>query len=182
VKRGAPSRLAIGLGLAASSLFAQVSSTAGSRSVPPAAGGARAAEWVAVPSDWRPLAELAPAPAAPESPARVSVGSRRAYGDPARGCYALVQEVTAASRGFDERRAMEALGRDLAAAGFTIGPDAAGLRFAGRGFEGRLRATATSPGADRIAVRSVACFYNDREPDQCRRMCDGILDSAEAAR
>jgi hypothetical protein len=76
----------------------------------------------------------------------------------------------------------EAIMRQLQGAEYTAGPIAAELPFVGHGVQGRMR-VATEPAAeDRIAVLSVACFYNDREPERCRPTCDAMLDSAGARR
>lgn len=137
-----------------------------------------------MPAGWRPLAELAPAPETPAEPSKngVRIESRSAYGDPASGCFALLQRLSAPARGFDEARAREAVMRQLQGAEYTAGPVAEELPFVGHGVQGRMR-TATEPAAeDRIAVLSAACFYNDREPERCRPMCDAMLDSAGARR
>ena len=144
----------------------------------PRAGQDQGAEWVTVPAGWRMLAELAVESRA----AGVRVESRRIYGDPAGGCFALLQRATAPAKGFNERHAQAELLAGLQAAGFKGGPNSGDMPFSGRGVQGRLRATATPVGEDRIAVLSAACFYNDREPERCRPMCDAMLDSAGAVR
>lgn len=139
------------------------------------------AEWVTVPAGWRPLGELAVgAPA--RSDAGVRVESRRLYGQPADGCFAVLQRASVRARGFSEDGAQTTMVRALQVAGFTAGPSAAQLPFAGRGVQGRVRSVVTPAGADRIAILSAACFYNGREPDRCRPMCDAMLDSAGTGR
>jgi hypothetical protein len=157
----------------------------GSALQPGSAGAARdpAVEWVTVPSGWRPLAELA-SDGSGQAGSEVRVEARRAHGDLARGCFALLQRATAPARGFDPRRATQSFIRELERVGFTAGPSGAGAEvpFVGRGVQGRMRATTAPDANDRIAVLSVACFYNDREPDRCRPTCDAMLDSAGGKR
>lgn len=128
------------------------------------------------------MAELVPAGQARAGEGAVRADPPRAYGDPASGCFALLQRVSAPVVGFDQARAIERLVRDLQAAGFQAGPGASELPFAGHGFEGRMRVVAAPDGGDRIALRSAACFYNGREPDRCRAACQAMLDSAGATR
>jgi hypothetical protein len=134
-----------------------------------------------VPAGWRAMGELAvDGPARPRADVRVEW--RRLHGDAAAGCFAVLQRASGSVRGFSEEGAQAALMRALQGAGFTAGPNAADLRFAGRGVQGRIRSTVAPAGGARIAVLSVACFYNDREPDRCRPMCDAMLDSAGTGR
>jgi hypothetical protein len=148
----------------------------------PAAGsgaGARGqgVEGVTIPAGWRPLAELAGSIPAQASGAQVVVESRQGWGDPAQGCFALLQRVSAPARGFHLGRTQAALLQAMQATGFTAGPNAAQLPFVGRGVQGRMRSSTQPQAEDRIAVVSLACFYNDREPDRCRPTCDAMLDS-----
>lgn len=134
------------------------------------------AEWIAVPSGWRPLPGMVPEGQAGSG--AVQVESRQGVGDPALGCFALLQRVSAPVRGFDGERAYAAVVRELETAGFTAGPAGAQMPFQGRGVRGRVRTIIAGRTADRVTVLSAACFYNDREPDRCRPMCDAMLDSA----
>jgi hypothetical protein len=126
------------------------------------------------------MAELAPPRAAPAGSA-LSIEAASAFGDPALGCFALVQGVSVPADDFEVQRATARITRDLGAAGLAIGPGATGsdVPFAGLGFEGRMRITAAAEGG-RVALRSVACFYNGRE--RCRTACQTMLDSAGARR
>lgn len=167
---------------------------AGAPAAAPGSGAAAGTEagWAAVPSGWRTLAELAPEGSAPPADAPVRVEERRAYGDPALGCFALLQRATAPAKGFDERRVAEAFAAELRTAGFLQGqgqgpgpgpgPAGAGLSFEGRGVRGQMRFSTAADAGGRIAVRSVACFYNDREPERCRPACDTLLDSTGGVR
>ncbi len=139
-------------------------------------------EGVTIPAGWRPLAELAGALPAHASGAQVVVESRQGWGDPAQGCFALLQRVSAPARGFHLGRAQAALLQALQATGFTAGPNAAELAFVGHGVQGRMRSTTQPEAQDRIAVVSLACFYNGREPDRCRPTCDAMLDSVGTGR
>ncbi len=140
-------------------------------------GRAEGLEGVTIPAGWRPLAELAGALPAQASGAKVVLESRQGWGDPAQGCFALLQRVSAPARGFHLGRAQAALLQALQATGFTAGPNAAELPFVGHGVQGRMRSTTQPEAQDRIAVVSLACFYNGREPDRCRPTCDAMLDS-----
>ena len=145
-------------------------------------GADLAAGWVTVPAGWRSLPDLVVPVAAQAAAAKVRVEGREGYGDPASGCFALLQRVSAPAVGFSEGQANAALLRALGTSGFTAGPvSQAELPFVGRGVQGRIRSTTRQAG-DRIAVLSLACFYNDREPERCRPVCDAMLDSAGARR
>ena len=95
-----------------------------------------------IPASWRALPELA---------AAVAIDGARAWGDPARGCYA----IDFALAGIDRDDAIAS----VRAAGFTIDDTGA---FARGAYHGRAR----------IAPDGVlACFWNEREPDACARAC-----------
>ncbi len=164
-------------------------SGAGSGSMAGAAAGAAVAEarrgeeaeGVTIPAGWRPLAELAGAiPTARGAP--VVVEARKGWGDPAHGCFALMQRVSAPAKGFHLGRTQAALLQAMQATGFTAGPNAVELPFVGRGVQGRMRSSTLPEAQDRIAVVSLACFYNGREPDRCQPMCDAMLDSVGTGR
>jgi hypothetical protein len=138
--------------------------------------------WAAVPAGWRELGELEVEGRARKRDDQVWVESRRAYGDLASGCFALLQRASAPARGFNLGRMQAALMQALQAAGFTAGPNSAELPFLGRGVQGRVRSTTAPAEGGRIAVLSLACFYNGREPERCRPMCDAMLDSAGTGR
>jgi hypothetical protein len=104
------------------------------------------AQPLAVPSDWRTLPEIAK---------QLGVDGARAWGDPARGCYAVDFALSDLDR--DDALA------HLRAAGFTI--DDAGA-FARGAYRGRLRLDAGG---------ARACFWNDREPDACAAACTQVL-------
>ncbi len=135
-----------------------------------------------IPAGWRPLAELAGALPTKANGAQVVLESRQGWGDPAQGCFALLQRVSAPARGFHLGRAQAALLQALQATGFTAGPNSAELPFVGHGVQGRMRSTTQPEAQDRIAVVSLACFYNGREPDRCRPTCDAMLDSVGTGR
>jgi hypothetical protein len=137
---------------------------------------------VAVPAGWRALGELEVEGRVRTREDPVWVEWRRAYGDAARGCFALLQRASAPALGFHLGRMQAALMQALQAAGFTAGPSAAELPFLGRGVQGRVRSTTAPAQGGRIAVLSLACFYNGREPDRCRPTCDAMLDSAGTGR
>ena len=152
----------------------------GAATAPGGATSSHAPAWVTVPSGWRPMAELALPRAAPAG-SSLSIEPASAFGDPALGCFALVQAVSVPAADFEIQPATDRIIRDLGAAGLAIGPGATAsdVSFAGLGVEGRLRIAAAAEGP-RVALRSVACFYNDREPARCRTTCQTMLDSAGA--
>jgi len=155
----------------------------GSRADAGPASADTAAQWITVPTGWRPLADLVIEPPAAPPESAVRVESRSAHGDPAAGCFVLVQRLSVPAKGFDQGRAMAALLEQLKGAGWTAGPASDGeLPFLGPGLQGRLRARVDPEAGDRTVVLSVACFYNDREPDRCRPTCEAILDSAGVRR
>jgi hypothetical protein len=174
-------RAGIALGAVSLLVASLAVAQSGSRGDAGAASADREAEWVRVPAGWRPLAELAAAPGG-EPRKDVRVESRSAYGDPASGCFAVLQRLSVPARGFDAGHARQAVMRQLQAVEYTAGPMAEELPFVGHGVQGRMRMATEAAAEDRIAVLSAACFYNDREPERCRPMCDAMLDSAGARR
>jgi hypothetical protein len=124
-----------------------------------------------LPAGWRELPELALA----AQPGRVRVESRRAYGDPASGCFALVQRVS--GEGAKAAAARAALATGLRARGLEVSGEGEELAFSGLGIEGRIRTAIHDEPAGRFAAVSAACFYNGRQPERCKTQCDGLLDT-----
>ena len=99
----------------------------------------------AIPPSWHALPEIA---------AAIGEGAR-AWGEPARGCYAF--ELALGDVDVDD-----ALAR-VRAAGFTIDDSGTFTRGA---YHGRAR----------IAPSGVlACFWNEREPEACARACAEVV-------
>ena len=130
-----------------------------------------------VPAGWRELPELV---AAPEVGGVVRIESRRGLGDPASGCFALVQRVSAPAAVSGEAAA-RALADALAATGLAVERAGEDLRFSGQGVEGTARTVSRAQSGERVVTTSAACFYNDREPARCRVRCDALLNSLGGA-
>lgn len=106
------------------------------------------------------------------------VDSAEVTGDPALGCFALTQTVSAPAGRVDAEVAMRSLVEALAADGFAVKRHEDVIELSGRGITGRMRAAIDTHPGERALARATACFYNDREPEQCRMHCDSVLASA----
>lgn len=135
-----------------------------------AAGPDSASGGPELPEGWRELPELVLEPAAKQ----VRVESRRGYGDPASGCFALVQRVSGERARLAAARA--ALVSGLKARGLEVSGEGEELAVKGLGIEGRIRTAMRSEAGGRFAAVSAACFYNGRQPDRCKLQCDALLD------
>jgi hypothetical protein len=117
---------------------------------------------VTPPAGWQPLPALA---------AKVGVAGAEAWGETARGCYAVWFVVRGSGA------TPEAILAGLSTAKLTtsnvVTPDGDGVltaTFASAPYTGRLRA--------RIAgdtITSLACFANEREPKSCEAPCNAVL-------
>ncbi|HMG23886.1 MAG TPA: hypothetical protein VK607_21275 [Kofleriaceae bacterium] len=146
---------------------------------PPAAAVAPAgpAATAAHPAGWRQLPAVASAVAAAARTDGVAVDATDAWGEPARGCYAVWLALRGGSAGA-AALADQVLG---SVAGLSptevvrpIGPDGTlAFGFARPPYRGRVRAKV---GAGRISA--VACFANQREPVACDAACRGVLEGA----
>lgn len=139
----------------------------------PAGAQPSASSGLTAPEGWISLPEVAAAAAA--AAARddgLTVEGSEAWGEPARGCYA----VWLALRG--PRAAAAQVLSGLEAEGLaltdTVQPETpdgiATARFEKAPFRGRLRAR-TSAGR----VVTLACFANEREPTSCEAPCTTLL-------
>lgn len=179
-----------------------------------AAGGVLARERfrVVLPADWRELPALLGAAAASDDDGdgddeRDAV-ERVGVGDPASGCYAILQVAEAETDGAPSVEALHAaLAAELAAAGLAeVGPQSAADRAAvlghmapdptaivsgtrstlplrGLGIEGALDSElVVDLDAERAAVVSLACFDDRREPRWCRDRCEALRGSLEVTR
>ena len=122
------------------------------------------------PAGWQPLAELATAASEAAKGEGIVIDSAAAWGDTAMGCYALAIAVRGGS-------SPETLSKELAT-GFVgasvrdaaIASDAVTLAFEKGAYRGKLRAKTSD-----ATIEAVACFWNEREPDACARLCEGML-------
>ena len=123
-----------------------------------------------LPEGWRELPELVL-----ETPGtHVRVESRRAFGDPARGCFAVVQRLS--GKGVRLEAARAALASGLRTRGLEVSGEGDELAIEGLGIEGRIRTALAGETGGRFAAVSAACFYNGRQPDRCKLQCDALLD------
>lgn len=125
-----------------------------------------------LPDGWRELPELALA----ARPGQVRVESRRGYGDPASGCFALVQRVSGERAPAKAKAAESALASGLEARGLQVSGDGGELAVEGLGMKGRIRTAIRDESGGGFAAVSAACFYNQRQPDRCKLQCDTLLD------
>jgi len=155
-------------------------SAAGAEPAPaarPAAAAAAPAGPAAHPAGWRQLPAIASAVAAAARADGVAVDATDAWGEPARGCYAVWLALRGGSAGA-AALADQVLGSVAGLAPTEvvrpIGPDGTlAFGFARPPYRGRVRARV---GAGRIAA--VACFANQREPLTCDAACRGVLEAA----
>jgi hypothetical protein len=109
----------------------------------------------------------------------------RAWGDPARGCFSLGITLRAPGSPGEVEDLSRAL---LAAPNVTITAPkfsadehgAAGrFHFQRDDFRGWL-ATRARPGDGFVDVVAAACFYNQRAPEQCEKLCNNVSERFEA--
>ena len=155
------------------------SRAAANRSAAPADLGTALGIRLVVPTGWVAEPSLVAALGAPRAPVRVE--AQRGVGDPADGCFAVLERISAPAG----RAALDAVKagfrQALDKAGFATREDRSGFRMTGHGVEGRVRLVTASQAGQRIAAVSAACFYNHREPDRCRVTCNTLLESLAAA-
>ena len=109
---------------------------------------------------WKEL----PAVAAAAAGAAKQPGAAVAYGDPAMGCYAFAITV---SGGKDTP---ESLAKELGVRDVAAGSDSLTAAFDKDGYHGKLRAHVIDKTID-----ATACYWNDREPDACAKLCEAVL-------
>jgi hypothetical protein len=162
----------------------------------PAAKPATAELKLAIPASWRPLPDashaMEEALSGAMAGAKLTAVTVAAWGDPARGCYALqlsakeqgvrLAEVAAGLRkGFG---VATATGSGSALAGASAAPPAnagsAELQFEVKPpLAGTVRARLRDDGAS-TRLAAAACFFHPRYPEQCKRHCERVLASLEA--
>jgi hypothetical protein len=124
---------------------------------------------MAGPSGWPELDAIATAAAAAAKVDGVTVEAAGAWGDAARGCYAVAIQLRGggtASQIVDGIAAAGIATREVVYAG-----DGVTLGVSRAPYDGRVVAQAGADGH----VAAHACFWNDREPAACAATCAGWL-------
>lgn len=159
---------------------------------------------LAVPASWKPMPEASRAMEEKLGAAKLANATTAAWGDAARGCYAI--QISAMERAV--RLADVAAGLR---AGFGLPPEQAAPAGSAAGGEGRAAGGAEASskvppanagsaelqfqvappltGTMRVRLRddgaatrlsAAACFYHPRYPEQCQRHCERALSSLGA--
>jgi hypothetical protein len=133
----------------------------------PAGAQPSAASGITPPAGWQALPQLAKQVA----DATKATGSE-AWGEPARGCYAVWFTVTGSGANADA--ILAGLAAEKIATSNVVTPESGdgmvAVSFTKASYAGRLRA--------RIAgetVTALACFANQREPESCEAPCTTLL-------
>jgi hypothetical protein len=163
-----------------------------------AARGATTEPKLAIPASWQPMPDAIHAMEEQLASAKLGAVKVAAWGDPARGCYAV--QLTAKEQGATLAEVAAGLRKGFAVAAPTGGGSAvdagAGAGAAPPGpaanagsaelqFEvkpplaGTVRARLRDDGAA-TRLAAAACFFHPRYPEQCRRHCERALASLEA--
>ena len=137
-------------------------------------GRAEAVPGQAGPAGWTAIDGIAKAAGDSAKGDGVKVEAASAWGDPARGCYAVALELSGAGASEDAQAKQVADG--AAAAGLAVKDVATTggvltLTFTHAPYTGHARAELAKTG--HIAAR--ACFWNEREPAACEAACAGWL-------
>lgn len=159
----------------AAALLVVVGCQAASAQQPPAPPALALAGVITPAPGWQPLPAVATA-------AHEAVGAAAlAWGDPGRGCYAVVIGSRATRQNPED--ALAELGRGLTTVAGLTGWQVDGLDGRGtvtRGpLTGALRAAALAAGRDAVVV-AAACVANAREPATCAAACQGVLAAFDA--
>ncbi len=145
---------------------------------------------LAVPASWRPMPEAVHAVEESLAAAKMAGAQVMAWGDPARGCYAIhvvgkeqgrhVAQMEAGLRKGFGAPSKAAQGSAGSAGSAAANPSSAEITLTlEKPLPGGLRARLRDDGeATRLAA--AACFYHARYPEQCRRHCERALASLEA--
>jgi hypothetical protein len=140
-------------------------------------GQANAQPTLAGPSGWPAIGDIATPMATAAKSEGVTVGAAGAWGDTARGCYAVALELKGGPAKADAlgEQVLAALTTEGIASRDVVPPPAEGgtlaFSFLRAPYDGRVRAELSSDG--RIGAR--ACFWNEREPKACEAACAGWL-------
>ncbi|HUJ58938.1 MAG TPA: hypothetical protein VLX92_10610 [Kofleriaceae bacterium] len=126
-----------------------------------------------LPAGWRALPALAAAVGKAADGATAA-----AWGEPARGCYAVAFDVRGPAAAADALadQLIAALPKQIAVhdvARPAAGADRGVLAFSfeGGGYHGRVRAQLARDGS----IGAATCFWNDREPAACSTACQSLL-------
>lgn len=163
---------------------------------------------LAVPASWKPMPEASHAMEEKLTAAKLANATTAAWGDAARGCYAIqisameravrLADVAAGLRAGFGLPAEKEVAAGSAAAG-SAGPGSAAAGSAGAGSDvppanagsadlqfqvappltGTMRVRLRDDGAA-TRLSAAACFYHPRYPEQCQRHCERALSSLEA--
>ena len=117
------------------------------------------------PPPWPAIPEIASSANDAAKAAGLSVATAGAWGDRARGCYAISIDLRGGSAS-TAQELVAALAADGIATSDVAGTDIVTMAIARAPYRGRLRAAASG---DELGVR--ACFWSDREPDACAKTC-----------
>lgn len=152
---------------------------------------------LAVPASWKPMPEASRAMEEKLTAAKLANATTAAWGDAARGCYAIqisaveravrLADVAAGLRaGFGlppEQAATAGSAAGGAEAGSNVPPANAGsaeLQFqVAPPLTGTMRVRLRDDGAA-TRLSAAACFYHPRYPEQCQRHCERALSSLGA--
>lgn len=132
---------------------------------------------VTAPTGWTALPEVAGAATATAGAGAV------AWGDPGRGCYAVVIGARAARQNPEDALAelTARLTSDLGLTGWaSTGSDGGGQIVRGP-LTGSVRASARAVGVGAVVV-VAACVANPRDPAPCATLCQGVLASFDVAK
>lgn len=137
--------------------------------------GGTIASGITPPAGWTALPDVARATGAAAKAEGVTVASE-AWGEPARGCYAVWLRLDGSGASADQVLdgiASEKLEiKDLVKPTAEDGQGILSLAFARPGYTGRLRARIASG-----SITALACFANERETVACTTTCTALLGS-----
>lgn len=133
---------------------------------------------IAAPAGWQALPDMARAVGDAAKADGVTVAGTEAWGEPARGCYAVWIRVTGTGASVEQVLAgitSEKLEtKDIVKPATEDGRGIVALAFAKPPYAGRLRAR-----VDSGSVTALACFANEREPLACETACSSLLGSLQ---
>ena len=135
-----------------------------------------ASSGIAAPAGWQALPEVARAVGDAAKADGVRVAGSDAWGETARGCYAVWLKLSGNGATVDHVLAGIASEKletkDIVKPTSDDGTGLVTLGFSKAGYTGRLRARIESG-----TITSLACFANEREPAACEAACTQLLGS-----
>jgi hypothetical protein len=127
------------------------------------------------PDGWQALPDVARAAADAARADGVTIAGREAWGDTARGCYAVWLKLSGG--GVSAEQVLAGIASEkietqeiVKPAADASGPGIVSLSFATPGYTGRMRAR-----IDGDSITALACFANEREPIACNTACTTVL-------